>query len=207
MNPSRLLRAILLSTLVVTVLSACASNGLSMRRTLSESDSALIVSTFLADMPMPPGSQIRDQESVILGGGGGWAGRIGLDNPQSPAEALIWFKDTSPQEGWDLISSTIANTIVMVFQQNDRVATIEIFGKGRSSRATDVIISVVAASNLPSGFAAINSNSSSICLKYDSLCAGPVLGIAKLTPLDTEEFSATLNDFGTDTEESPSTDK
>ena len=205
MNPNRLLRTILLPTLVVTVLSACASNGLSMRRSLSESDSALIVSTFLADMPMPPGSQIRDQESVILGGGGGWAGRIGLDNPQSPAEALVWFKDTSPQEGWNLISSTIANTIVMVFQQEERVATIEIFGRG--SRATDIIISVVTASNLPSGFAAINSNSSSICLQYDSLCAGPVLGTAKLPPLDTEESPATLSDLGTDTEESPSTDK
>ena len=204
MNPNRLIRTILLSTLVVTVLSACASNGLSMRRTLSESDSALIVSTFLADMPMPPGSQIRDQESVILGGGGGWAGRIGLDNPQSPAEALVWFKDTSPQEGWDLISSTIANTIVMVFQQQDRVATIEIFGKGRG--ATDVIISVVTASNLPSGFAAITSNSESICLQYDSLCVAPVLGTAKLPPLDTEESPATLSDLSTDTEESPSTD-
>jgi len=204
MNPNRLIRTILLSTLVVTVLSACASSGLSMRRTLSESDSALIISTFLADMPMPPGSQIRDQESVILGGGGGWAGRIGLDNPQSPAEALVWFKDTSPQEGWDLISSTIANTIVMVFQQQDRVATIEIFGKGRG--ATDVIISVVTASNLPSGFAAITSNSESICLQYDSLCVAPVLGTAKLPPLDTEESPATLSDLSTDTEESPSTD-
>ncbi len=204
MHPNRLLRTILLSTLVVTVLSACASGGLSMRRSLSESDSALIVSTFLADMPMPPGSQIRDQESVILGGGGGWAGRIGLDNPQSPAEALVWFKDTSPQEGWDLISSTVANTIVMVFQQQERVATIEIFGRG--SGKTDIIISVVTASNLPSGFAAITSNSESICLQYDSLCTAPVLGTAKLPPLDTEESPATLSDLSTDTEESPSTD-
>ena len=204
MNSNRLLRTILLSTLVVTILSACASGGLSMRRSLSESDSALIISTFLADMPMPPGSQIRDQESVILGGGGGWAGRIGLDNPQSPAEALVWFKDTSPQEGWDLISSTVANTIVMVFQQKERVATIEIFGRG--SGTTDIIISVVTASNLPSGFAAINSNSSSVCLQYDSLCAGPVLGTAKLSPLDTEESPATPSDLSTDTEESPSTD-
>ena len=142
----RLLRTILLSSLVVAALSACSSGGYFNR--MSELDSQLIVEIFLSDMPLPPGARIRDRESVILGGGAGWAGRIGLDCTQTPAEALVWFRDIAPQSGWALISSTIGNTIVMVFQNENRVATIEIFDKGWGGNS-DVIISVVMSVNLP----------------------------------------------------------
>lgn len=143
---NKLLQTILLSSLVVFALSSCSSGGFSNR--MSELDSALIVEIFLSDMPLPPGSRIRDGESVILGGGAGWAGRLGLDCSQTPAEALVWFRDVAPQSGWDLISSTIGNTIVMVFQNEDRVATIEIFDKGFGGNS-DVIISVVMSANVP----------------------------------------------------------
>ena len=145
MIPGRLLLTILLSSLVVVALSACSSGRFSTR--MSELDSALIVEIFLSDMPLPPGARIRDRESVILGGGYGWAGRIGLDCTQTPTEALVWFLDMAPQSGWGLISSTIGNTIVMVFQNEDRVATIEIFDKGFGGNS-DVIISVVMSANV-----------------------------------------------------------
>jgi hypothetical protein len=71
-----------------------------------------------------------------------------LDSPVSPASNLIFYSDSTLGTGWSLISSTVAEEIVLTYTKDGRYATIEIlktaqpglFGGESSSQIT---ISVV----------------------------------------------------------------
>jgi hypothetical protein len=103
----------------------------------------MIIDALIEDLPLPPNSEIRNRESVILGSGHGWGGRIGIDDPLSPAETLLFFREAVPASGWNLSSSTVGQSIIMVFEKPDRIATVEIFKGSRFGAETDVTISVV----------------------------------------------------------------
>ena len=103
----------------------------------------MIIDALIEDLPLPPNSEIRNRESVILGSGYGWGGRIGIDDPLSPAETLLFFREQIPASGWTPSSSTVGRSIIMVFEKPDRIATVEIFKGTRFGPNTDVTISVV----------------------------------------------------------------
>ena len=62
------------------------------RPAISAEDTRMIIDALIEDLPLPPNSEIRNRESVILGSGYGWGGRIGIDDPLSPAETLLFFR-------------------------------------------------------------------------------------------------------------------
>ena len=131
-----------LSLLVILVfLSGCVE--INRRPAISPDDTKMIVDALIDDLPLPPNSRIRKRESVILGSGVGWGGRIGIDDPLTPAETLLFFRDAVVESGWFLTSSTVGNSIIMVIEKPDRVATIEIHKGPRFSAQTDITISVV----------------------------------------------------------------
>ena len=113
-----------------------------------QDESRKIINYLLADMPLPDDAQIQKVPTVILGTGTGIAGRIVLDSPVSPASNLIFYSDSTLGTGWSLISSTVAEEIVLTYTKDGRYATIEIlktaqpglFGGESSSQIT---ISVV----------------------------------------------------------------
>jgi hypothetical protein len=113
-----------------------------------QDESRKIINYLLADMPLPDNAEIQKVPTVILGTGTGIAGRIVLDSPVSPASNLIFYSDSTLGTGWTLISSTVAEEIVLTYTKGGRYATIEIlktaqpgfFGGESSSQIT---ISVV----------------------------------------------------------------
>ena len=98
-----------------------------------QEDSRKIISYLLADMPLPDEAEIQKTPTVILGTGAGIAGRIVLTSPVSPATNLIFFSDATLGTGWSLISSTVAEEIVLIYTKDGRYATIEIIKTGESS--------------------------------------------------------------------------
>ena len=132
-----------LTVAMALVLSSCAFIQQSSRPSISAEDTRLIINALIEDLPLPPNSEIRNRESVILGSGIGWGGRIGIDDPLSPAETLLFFRESVPASGWNLSSSTVGQSIIMVFEKPDRIATVEIFKGTRFGAETDVTISVV----------------------------------------------------------------
>ena len=143
MRSRRFLLAAIPLALLALLITSCSGTLYSPRASISAADTKIIVDALIADLPLPPDSEIRIRDSVILGSGIGWGGRIGLIDPLSPAETLLFFRETAPNSGWSLTSSTVGSSIIIVFEKPDRIATIEIFKGPRFGKKSDVTISVV----------------------------------------------------------------
>jgi hypothetical protein len=107
-------------------------------------DTKLIVSYLLADIPLPQGSEILEEKTVIQGSGLGWSGKITIQTDLSPAQTLIFFAEEVAPNGWQMISSTISEQIILVYKRGNRIATVEIMRDfPMFGNETTAIISVV----------------------------------------------------------------
>ena len=115
------MKIIITLLLLTTTLSGC-----NLFSDSYQQESRKIINYLLADMPLPDNAEIQKQPTVILGTGTGIAGRIVLLSPISPASNLIHYSDATLGTGWTLISSTVAEEIVLTYTKDGRYATIEI---------------------------------------------------------------------------------
>jgi hypothetical protein len=128
-----------------TVLSGCG-----LFSDVYQEESRRIINYLLADFPLPSDADIQKLPTVILGTGTGIAGRIVLYSELSPAENLIFYGNSTQGSGWDLVSSTVAEEIILVYTKEGRHATIEILRRGSGfgrltggSNTSQITISVV----------------------------------------------------------------
>lgn len=144
LNPSKFTK-ILVSIFIVVLLSSCSMMKDRDRWTdRGALDTRLIIEYLLADMPLPPDSDILEEKTVIQGSGQGWSGKMTFLTPLSPAELMIFFYENIATAGWDLISSTISEQIILVYKRGYRIATVEILRDyPMFGRQTTGIISVV----------------------------------------------------------------
>lgn len=122
---TKIFAALILST----VLSGCGLVG-----DVYQEESRRIINYLLADFPLPSDADIQKLPTVILGTGTGTgtgiAGRIVLYSELSPAENLIFYGNSTQGSGWGLVSSTVAEEIILVYTKEGRHATIEILRRG-----------------------------------------------------------------------------
>lgn len=108
-----------------------------------------IISYLLSDFPLPENSEIIKDPTVVLGTGNAVSGRIVLESSYSPAENLIFWGNSTPETGWQLVSSKVAEEIALVYTKEGRYATINISpttGIGQfitGDYGSDIVISVV----------------------------------------------------------------
>ena len=108
-----------------------------------------IIGYLLSDFPIPKNSEIIKDPTVVLGTGNAVSGRIVLESGYSPAENLIFYGNATPETGWLLVSSKVAEEISLVYTKEGRYATIYItptYGLGQfisGDYGSDIIISVV----------------------------------------------------------------
>jgi len=86
----------------------------------------ILIEYALYDFPLPSNSKIQMENTVILGSGSSWTGRILLLTKLKPAELLKYFTENANASGWILTSSSISEQIFLVFNKEDRIATIKI---------------------------------------------------------------------------------
>ena len=146
----RLKLQLLMGCLVLAILGAsgCASSG-----TTENLDN--IQQQLLGDMPLPQGSRISNDQSLILGGGPQWTGRIVIVSPQGPTDTFAFFRDQFPKAGWTGISSIKAKTSILVFAKADRTVTVEI-NEASTFQSGGSIVSLTAAPK--GGTAPVNLN-------------------------------------------------
>ena len=102
-------------------------------------DLARIQKQLVGDLPLPSDARLLNDQSLILGGGNSWAGRLVLLVPHSPSETFSYFREQYPAAGWTLVSSTKAKNSILVFFKQERTATVEIAeasGLGSKSSVT-----------------------------------------------------------------------
>ena len=56
-------------------------------------------------MPLPPGAVIRGDQSLIIGSGDNWVGRVVLDVGRDFDAAYRFFLEAYPAQGWTVVSS------------------------------------------------------------------------------------------------------
>jgi hypothetical protein len=78
------------------------------------------------DMPIPQGATVRPQESLVMGSGNRWMGRISLTVPGEPQTVFAYFRDGLPGSGWALTSSSYSKLSLLTFSKGDRVATVQL---------------------------------------------------------------------------------
>ena len=77
------------------------------------------------DMPIPQGATIRPQDTLVMGAGNRWMGRISLSVPGEPQNVFAYYRDGLPGAGWSLTSSSYSKLSLLTFIKADRVATIQ----------------------------------------------------------------------------------
>ena len=127
-----------------------------------------IIAYLLSDFPLPDNSEIIKDPTVVLGTGNAVSGRIVLESSYSPAENLIFWGNSTPETGWQLVSSKVAEEIALVYTKEGRFATINISpttGIGQfftGDYGSDISISVVHPNAIAEQFPYAG-------LKYDNL--------------------------------------
>ena len=118
------IRTITSALALSVLLAACASSGDSPTGTLSEVQE--IQSQLLGDMPLPAASKIIGSDSLIIGRGDNWVGRVVLSGVQSPTDIYAFFQAEYPKVGWTTVSAVKSKTSILVFTKGDRTSTIEV---------------------------------------------------------------------------------
>jgi hypothetical protein len=106
------------------LLTACASSGDSPTGTPSEVQE--IQSQLLGDMPLPAASKIIGSDSLIIGRGDSWVGRVVLSGVQTPTDIYAFFQAEYPRAGWTTVSAVKSKTSILVFTKGDRTSTVEL---------------------------------------------------------------------------------
>ena len=84
----------------------------------------------LGQMPLPPGAMIRVDQSLIIGAGDSWVGRVVLDVGRDFDAAYRFFLETYPANGWTVVSSVRGKNSFMVMTRQERTATFEMVDGG-----------------------------------------------------------------------------
>ena len=84
----------------------------------------------LGQLPLPPGAVIRVDQSLIIGAGDNWVGRVVLDVGRDFDAAYRFILETYPTHGWTVVSSVRGKNSFMVMTRQERTATFEMVDGG-----------------------------------------------------------------------------
>lgn len=103
---------------LVSMLAAC------MATTPLTQSEPLRPNEMLAGTPLPPGSTIANDKSLLIGGPGHWVGRLVLNLAGSTQDAFAFFEEQMPAQGWTVISSVRGEHSLLVLTKQDLTATV-----------------------------------------------------------------------------------
>ena len=109
---------------LVLLLGGCATSGDSPTGTPDEVNQ--IQAQLLGDMPLPAGARIMGTDSLIIGRGDNWVGRVVINGLQSPTDIYAFFQSEYPKSGWTTVTAVKSKTSILVFTKGDRTSTVEI---------------------------------------------------------------------------------
>jgi len=114
--------------LVTFLIVGCSSGGLTAFTTSPKNfeESNQSNADLLGDIPLPNGAKILTENSIIIGKGVGWVGRVNLTGLQNPNDIYGFFLTDFPKSGWTILSSTKSKTSIIFATKGDRTCTIEI---------------------------------------------------------------------------------
>jgi hypothetical protein len=102
-----------------------------------------IAKQLAGDVPLPQGAVIKQQDTLVMGSGASWTGRLSLAVSGEPQTVFAYFRDSMPGAGWTLTSSSFSKLSLLTFAKAERVATVQMQGSNFGSN--EVLITVTPA--------------------------------------------------------------
>jgi hypothetical protein len=84
----------------------------------------------LGQLSLPPGARLLSDQSLIIGSGDNWVGRVVLDVGRNPDTAYGFFLESYPPQGWAVVSAVRGKTSLLVLTRQERTATVELIDGG-----------------------------------------------------------------------------
>ena len=81
---------------------------------------------WLGGLPLPPGSLLRADQSLIIGAGDSWVGRAVLDVGRDADAAYRFLLDNLQSQGWSVVAAVRGRQSLLVMTRQERTLTIEI---------------------------------------------------------------------------------
>ena len=129
---------VFLALLVSIGLMGCASNGNSTSIGVGLDGKVQNPVQLLGQLPLPPGAIIRADQSLIIGAGDNWVGRVVLDVGRDFDAAYRFFLETYPAQGWTVVSAVRGKNSFMVMTRQERTATFEMVDGGMLSSSVSM---------------------------------------------------------------------
>ena len=95
------------------------------------------------DVTLPPGSVIKQQDTLVMSAANTWMGRISLSVSGEPQTVFAYFRNSLPTTGCTLTSNSFSKTSLLTFTKAERVATAQM--QGTNFGGNDVLITVAPA--------------------------------------------------------------
>lgn len=89
------------------------------------------------DVPIPPKNNIDLDRTLVFGSDHDWIGRIALSSSMGVSEVYDFYKREMPKLGWTELTSLRSATSVLSYQQDNRIATIQVVS-GRFGLGTQI---------------------------------------------------------------------
>ncbi len=96
----------------------------------------------LGDMPLPKDARIVNENSLVLGEGESWVGRLEILCPYTTSDSIAFFLERYPQAGWTLLSASKSKNSILVFTNAKKSATVEVTEGSALSMASKITITV-----------------------------------------------------------------
>ena len=122
----KIIKILFVAIFSITFLTSCSNIPQESLAQESQNQTQILIEYALYDFPLPEDSEIQMDNTVILGSGDLWAGQIILLSESSPVELIKFFTESAKSSGWTLGSSTISEIVLLVFNNDKRIATVEI---------------------------------------------------------------------------------
>jgi hypothetical protein len=114
--------------LLVVSLVACSSTAPSV--SLSPEGKVQNTNQLLGQLSLPTGARMLGDQSLIIGSGDNWVGRVVLDVGRDLDAAYAFFLESYPAQGWTVVSAVRGKSSLLVLTRQERTATIEMIDGG-----------------------------------------------------------------------------
>jgi len=116
--------------MVLALLTACANTTTAPSVSVGADGQVPSANQFLGQLSLPTGARLLSDQSLIIGSGDNWVGRVVLDVGRNPDAAYAFFLETYPAQGWAVVSAVRGKTSLLVLTRQDRTATVELIDGG-----------------------------------------------------------------------------
>ena len=79
------------------------------------------------DIPIPIGSSLNQEESIIISKNKSWLGRLVFDSNKKQLSIFDFFRNELPKFGWKKLSEVRADSSLLNYTNGNRVASMQIF--------------------------------------------------------------------------------